>query len=143
MLPRYSTFQQPIEQAGLQASVIKDMLDARLISVWMRLLTSNSLWAKFERERISMLLRTKKNISPIQALNARNIRTKAWPTEWKPFLVAWTRIKGRVPSTSSWPWDTKEIIVKETKEDELSVKKILELLKKSIPPPISFQAPLQ
>jgi exonuclease III len=143
MLPRYSTFQQPLEQAGLQAPIIKDMLDARMISVWIKLLTSNSFWAKYEREKISLLLRTKRNISPTQALNANNIRTKAWPTEWKPFLVAWTRIGGKVPPTSSWPWDKKEITIDELRGDELSVKKILELLRKSIPPPISSQLSLQ
>jgi len=43
ILPRYSTFQQSIELAGLQAPVIKDILDARLISVWIKLLTSDSM----------------------------------------------------------------------------------------------------
>jgi hypothetical protein len=140
MLPRYSTFQQPIDLAGLQAPIIKDMLDARLISVWIKLFTSNSIWALYERSKISKMLREKRNVSPIQALNPNNIRSKAWPTEWKPYLLAWTRTKGRILSTTNWPWDKKEIIINETKGDELSVKKVLELLKKTTPPPISLHS---
>jgi exonuclease III len=140
MLPRYSTFQQPTEQAGLLAPVIKDMLDAQLISVWIKLLTLNTFWSNYEREKISSILRAKRNISPTQALNANNIRTKAWPTEWKPFLVAWTRIGGKVPSDSTWPWNQNEIIVDDLRGDELSVRKILELLKKSTPASILFQS---
>ena len=87
MLPKYTTFQQPEELAGLQAPVIKDMLDARLISVWMKLLTSNFMWALYERDKIAAILRNKRNISPMAALSSNNLRTKAWPSEWKPYLV--------------------------------------------------------
>jgi hypothetical protein len=109
----------------------------------MKLLTSNALWANYEREKISTILRIKRNISPVQALSAANIRTKAWPTEWKPYIVAWARIKGRVPLTSSWPWDKKDISIGEIKRNELSVKKVLEILKKDTSPPISTLIPLQ
>src|SRR5437868_9594262 len=119
------------------------MLDARLISVWIKLLTSNSMWALYERDKISSLLRSKRNISPIQALNINNLRTKTWPSEWKPYFVAWSRIKGRVSSTSNWPWDSKEISANEIKGDELTVKKVLELLRKTVPPPISLQTSSQ
>jgi len=77
MLPRYSTFQQSTELAGLQAPVIKDMLDARLISVWIKLLTSDSILAIYERNKVSSILRAKRNISLLQALSSNNIRTKA------------------------------------------------------------------
>jgi hypothetical protein len=109
----------------------------------MKLLTSNSLWARYEREKISSILRDKRDISPTQALNSLNIRTKAWPTEWKPYLVAWTRIKGKVPTSSSWPWEAKDIIIGKIKGDELSVKKVLELLRKDTPPSILLQIPQQ
>jgi len=88
MLPRYSTFQQSTELAGLQAPVIGDMLDARLITVWMRLLTSNAMWVAYERNTIHSILKDKRNISPTQALNSGNTSTKAWPSEWKPYLKA-------------------------------------------------------
>ncbi|CAG8553216.1 2665_t:CDS:2 [Ambispora leptoticha] len=131
--------QQSTELAGLQAPVIKDMLDARLITVWMRLLTSNSMWATYERNRIHYILGEKRNISPTQALNSGNTSTKAWPTEWKPYLKAWTRIKGRVPPTSNWPWNSNELRIEGSKGDELSVKKILELLKESSLLPATLQ----
>ncbi|CAG8851996.1 29029_t:CDS:2, partial [Racocetra persica] len=73
----------------------------------------------------------KRNISPTQALNSGNTSTKAWPTEWKPYLKAWTRIKGRVPSTSNWPWNSNELRIGKIKGDEFLVKKILEFLKES------------
>ena len=59
MLPRYSVFQQSYEQKGLQAPIVGDMLDARLISVWKKLLTSNFTWAKFERDKITEALNSK------------------------------------------------------------------------------------
>ncbi|CAG8850205.1 25111_t:CDS:2, partial [Racocetra persica] len=109
---------------------IKDMLDARLITVWMRLLTSNSMWATYERNKIHYILGEKRNISPTQALNSGNTSTKAWPTEWKPYLKAWTRTKGRVPSTSNWPWNSNELRIGEIKRDELLVKKNFRTLKR-------------
>ena len=143
MLLKYITFQQPEELAGLQAPVIKDILDARLISVWMKLLTSNFMQALYERDKIASILRNKRNISPIAALSSNNLRTKAWPSEWKPYLVVQIRIKGKVSCSSNWPWSKEEILINKIQGNELSVKKILEILKKTISPPISLHTPSQ
>jgi hypothetical protein len=43
MLPRYSTFQQSYEQGGLQAPIVGNLLEARLLSVWTKLISSNLL----------------------------------------------------------------------------------------------------
>ena len=42
MLPKYSTFQLNLEKGGLAAPVLKDILDSRLTSIWIKLLTSNN-----------------------------------------------------------------------------------------------------
>ena len=139
MLPKYSTFQQSAEYAGLQAPIIKDMLDARLISVWLKLLTSSSLWAIHERTKISLTLRHKRNISPLQALSLDKPRTKAWPSKWKPYLLAWHRIKGKISSTTNWPWKLEEIKMAETQGSEITTKKVLELLRKTSTPSISLR----
>jgi len=81
MLPRYSVFQQSYEQLGLQAPIIKDMLDIWLITVWLKLLSSEYFWAKYERDKIRSILRDKRDISPLQVLTANNIQSKAWPIE--------------------------------------------------------------
>ncbi|CAG8774656.1 869_t:CDS:2, partial [Ambispora leptoticha] len=39
MLPRYATFQLPYEHGGLQAPIVNNMLDARMLMVWTRLTT--------------------------------------------------------------------------------------------------------
>ncbi|CAG8750332.1 9990_t:CDS:1, partial [Ambispora leptoticha] len=43
MLSQYSVFQRNYEQGGLAASILKDMLDARLLIILLKLLTSNTL----------------------------------------------------------------------------------------------------
>jgi exonuclease III len=129
MLPRYSIFQQQYEQAGLQAPIIKDMLDARILTVWIKLLSSDYFWAKFERDKITIILNEKRNISPLQALLSDNIRSKAWPTEWKPYLLAWKRAKGKITATQDWPWSKEEIRIGDEKGNEISVNKILLVLR--------------
>ena len=57
------------------------MLDVWLITVWLKLLSSEHFWAKHERDKIRSILRDKRDISPLQVLKANNIRSKAWPTE--------------------------------------------------------------
>ncbi|CAG8726238.1 23243_t:CDS:2 [Dentiscutata erythropus] len=46
MLPKYSTYQQSYEQGGLQAPIIGNLLDARALMVWLKLLSGNTFWAK-------------------------------------------------------------------------------------------------
>jgi hypothetical protein len=61
------------------------------------------MWAIYERNKIQSILKDKRDISSSQALNSGNTSTKAWPSEWKPYLKAWARIKGKVPYTYNWP----------------------------------------
>ncbi|CAG8654574.1 27496_t:CDS:2, partial [Dentiscutata erythropus] len=65
MLLKYSTYQQSYEQGGLQAPIISNLLDARALIVWLKLLSGNTFWAKTS--------------------------SKAWPPEWKPYLLAWKK----------------------------------------------------
>ena len=74
-------FSNTYEQLGLQAPIIKNMLDAQLITVWLKLLLSEHFWAKYERDKIRSTLRDKRDISPLQALTTDNIQSKAWPSE--------------------------------------------------------------
>jgi hypothetical protein len=76
MLPRYSTFQLNQEQCGLDAPILKDMLDTRLISIWIKLLSKNCFWAITERDIISLELRSKRGITINTALNGNNIKLK-------------------------------------------------------------------
>ncbi|CAG8826430.1 5344_t:CDS:1, partial [Gigaspora rosea] len=52
ILPRYSIFQQSYSTFGLQAPVLSDILIARKVNIWIKLLTGNFLWAKIERNII-------------------------------------------------------------------------------------------
>ena len=79
MLPKYSTFQLEIDKGGLAAPVLKDILDSRLTSIWVKLLYSNSFWAKVKRSHISQQLHDKKNTSIVHALTRPPIRLKGWP----------------------------------------------------------------
>ncbi|CAG8587146.1 1143_t:CDS:2 [Ambispora leptoticha] len=96
MLFRYSIFQLPYEQGGLQAPIISNMLEARLLTVWSKLLSSDCGWSRIERNRISNILKEKRNISTLKALTLYPVKTKAWPTEWKPYLMAWKKIEGKI-----------------------------------------------
>ncbi|CAG8555082.1 9581_t:CDS:2, partial [Scutellospora calospora] len=68
MLPWYVIFQHPHEKNGLQAPVVKDMIDARLASVWLKLITSNNLWAKMGRKIIESNIQRKRNMTVMEAL---------------------------------------------------------------------------
>ena len=69
MLPKYSTFQLDYERGGLAAPVLKDILDSRLTSIWIKLLTSNNLWAVHERAIVTQQLQNKRSITVLEALN--------------------------------------------------------------------------
>ena len=103
MLPRYSVFQLSLDHQGLEAPIIRDMLDTRLLTVWIKLLTGNFLWSKFERERIENILKEKRNILVLQALKQTPIKSAAWPTEWKPYIHAWRRVEEMVKASTEWP----------------------------------------
>lgn len=64
------------------------MIDARLMSVWIKLLTGDNLWAKAERSIIQKVLSTKRNVTVKAALNANPVKTKGWPEHWKPYINA-------------------------------------------------------
>jgi hypothetical protein len=130
MLPRYSTFQLPLDQQGLGALIIKDMLDTRLLTVWQKLLTSNVMWAKFERERITNLLEEKRKVTVLRALKENPVKSAAWPTEWKPYLLAWKRIEGTIETSTNWPWSIEELSIGGKKGKDISVKNSVEFLRR-------------
>ena len=41
LLPRYSIFQLNLEHGGLSAPILRDILDTRLTSIWLKLLSSD------------------------------------------------------------------------------------------------------
>ncbi|CAG8591725.1 4905_t:CDS:2, partial [Ambispora leptoticha] len=49
MLPRFSIFQQEYNVGGLKTPVIEHMLEARLMTILIKLITRDNLWSKFER----------------------------------------------------------------------------------------------
>ncbi|CAG8537737.1 3037_t:CDS:1, partial [Cetraspora pellucida] len=77
----FAIFQQAYNAAGLQAPVIGEMLKARLLSIWLKLLSENHFWTRLERKKISDVLKLKRNILVHSALNMEVIRTKAWSKE--------------------------------------------------------------
>ena len=78
------------------------MLDTRLITIWLKLLSSKHFWAKHERDKIRSTLRDKKDISSLQALTTNNIQSKAWPSEWKLFLLVWKRAERKILADTNW-----------------------------------------
>ncbi|CAG8809940.1 4938_t:CDS:2, partial [Gigaspora rosea] len=82
-LPRMSVYQQEYDLGGLKAPIIEHMIDARLTSIWIKLLTSDNMWSRVEREIISSKLRNTRNISLKTALNAVPFRLRGWPDHWK------------------------------------------------------------
>ena len=58
------------------------------------------------------------------------IRSKAQPTEWKPYLLAWKKVKGETPPELSQPWDLADLKIDKKKASEITVKFIVELLRK-------------
>ncbi|CAG8587178.1 1145_t:CDS:1, partial [Ambispora leptoticha] len=109
MLPQYSIFQLSYEQGGLSAPVLKDMLDARLLTILIKLLTSNTFWATTERETINAKLYNKRKISAAIALSQTPCKTKGWPDSWKPYITAWGRFKGKILTNHTWPWLPEQI----------------------------------
>ena len=96
MLPRYTIFQLPLIQGGLNAPVLPDMIDACLMSIWIKLLTENNLWARAERSIIEKTLMTKRAITVKNALNRNPVKMKGWPEHWKPYVAAWKCANGKV-----------------------------------------------
>ena len=79
MLPRYSIFQADEKLGGLRAPILKDLLDARLLSIWIKLLSENSFWTDTKREQVTIDLQNKRKITPKMALIGNNIKLKEWP----------------------------------------------------------------
>ncbi|CAG8650242.1 7277_t:CDS:2, partial [Ambispora leptoticha] len=69
-------FQLSYEQGGLTAPILKDMLDARLLSIWLKILTSNSFWATTERALATLKLYSKRNLDSRKALIQTSYKTK-------------------------------------------------------------------
>jgi len=129
MLPKYSTFQKSYEDLGLKAPILRDLLDTRLIMVWKGLVTKNCTWASALRDIITKELREKRDISPLQALNINPVKLKAWPNEWKPYIRAWGRVKGRILARSNWPWEENEIMIDQWIGKQISTKRVIEILR--------------
>jgi len=133
MLPRYSTFQQGYDQGGLAAPILKDALDARLITVFIKLWTSDSFWAKAERAIITENLQNKRNITIKEALNSSTVTTKGWPERWKPYILAWNRLEGQVLGEDSGSWDPGEFRIG-NQRGSYSVKDATEYLRSKVKP---------
>ncbi|CAG8730855.1 28550_t:CDS:2, partial [Dentiscutata erythropus] len=76
----------------------------------------------YERDRIDSILKDKQEILVLQALQAPNISSRAWPTEWKQFLAVWKNANGTIKASSNWPWDKEDFWIGRIKESEFSVK---------------------
>ncbi|CAG8587743.1 12332_t:CDS:2 [Dentiscutata heterogama] len=107
---------------------LKDMLDARLGIIWIKLLSSDCLWAKEERKSIERILFQKISISA--AINSQRINSDVWPSKWRPYFIAWKRLNGKVPLDGSWPWNQNLIEIAGIKADEYSVMFAVEYLEK-------------
>ncbi|CAG8741313.1 36091_t:CDS:1, partial [Racocetra persica] len=130
MLPRFSIFQQEYSLGGLRTPVVEYMLEARLMTMWIKLLTADNLWAKVERSLISNNIRDKCNVSVKDALNSTSINLKGWPESWKIYVKAWKKLEGRVcTNTEAWPWSLADISLAQLKEEEYSVKKATKFLR--------------
>ncbi|CAG8603138.1 13128_t:CDS:2, partial [Ambispora leptoticha] len=141
LLPRFSTYQLDYNRGGLDAPVLKDILDSRLVSVWIKLLTTDNTWAKIERGIISQRLQSKRNISVVTALTRSPIKLKGWPDNWKPYLVAWKRLKGSITATNEWPWNISQLEIHEQIGNNFTVKKAADYLKQSSVQPTAAQVP--
>src|ERR1043165_6609499 len=102
MLPKYSTFQLNYEQGGLTAPILKDMLYARLITIWIKLLSNSSFWARTERTQIESILYNKRKKTITEILQQSPCKLKGWPEEWRAYLTAWNRFKGKIKTSTTW-----------------------------------------
>ncbi|CAG8513216.1 26733_t:CDS:2 [Racocetra persica] len=116
----------PPESNDLDFMNIKDMLDARLGMIWLKLLTSNDLWAKIERDFIEKELK-KRNISVKTALH-QSTEPNVWPLEWMSHFAAWKRLDGKILSTDSWPWESNKIEIANRSAKDYSVAAGIEYL---------------
>ncbi|CAG8715220.1 4057_t:CDS:1, partial [Dentiscutata erythropus] len=117
---------------GLQAPIINNLLDAWLVTVWKRLMTGNTLWALFQRDTITCLLRNKRNIEVVTALKENLIKLKTWLDKWKPYLKAWRKVTGTILASSSWLWEDSIIQIGQWTGAQITVKRIVNLLRDAI-----------
>ncbi|CAG8620489.1 7981_t:CDS:2 [Gigaspora rosea] len=97
--------------------------DKMLGRIWLKLLTSNDLWAKMERELIE------KNLNePIITALQQPAKLNNWPSEWLPYFKAWKRLNGKVLSTDSWPWNIDSIEIANHNSDKYSIKSAIKYL---------------
>ncbi|CAG8650330.1 470_t:CDS:2 [Ambispora leptoticha] len=99
------------KMGGLEAPVLKDILDLRLVLVWIKLLSSNHFWAKAERNTIQTGIQNKRSIS-IKAI----------------------RTKEQVVAMNNWPWPLEDLKIEQATADNYSVKICTEALRKELPP---------
>ncbi|CAG8671728.1 34908_t:CDS:1, partial [Racocetra persica] len=128
LITKWIKDKSPPRSNGIELPKIQDMVDARLGLIWLKLLSSNDLWAKIEREFIEEELK-EHNVSIETALK-NPVKLNIWPLEWRPYVTAWKRLNGRIPiSTNSWPWDQKLIEIANLKGNEYSVMEAIEYLR--------------
>ncbi|CAG8473685.1 19470_t:CDS:2 [Dentiscutata erythropus] len=70
----------PLLQA-IDRDIQGNMLKARMLTTWIKLISGDTTWAKIERSRITKSLQDKKDITILQAFIENPIRIKAWPSE--------------------------------------------------------------
>ncbi|CAG8788064.1 26755_t:CDS:1, partial [Gigaspora margarita] len=59
---------------------------------WKQLCTSDSTWACYKRESIAEKIKTKRNLSILQALKSIPISTKAWPQKLRVHICTWIKL---------------------------------------------------
>ena len=95
-------------------------------------MTGNTLWALFQRDTITCLLRNKRNIEVVTAIKENPIKLKSWPDEWKPYLKAWRKATGTVLARSSWPWEDSMIQIGLWTGAQITVKRVVSLLRDAL-----------
>ncbi|CAG8619077.1 14414_t:CDS:2 [Ambispora leptoticha] len=112
-------------QSGLSAPILKDMLDARLLTILLKLFTSNTFWATTERKTISTKFYNKRKISAAIALSQTSCKTKGWPDSWKPYITAWGRFKRKILTNYTWLWSLEQIKISDISGNLFIVKGVL------------------
>ncbi|CAG8576596.1 46480_t:CDS:2 [Gigaspora margarita] len=56
-----------------------DMLDARHLSIWIKLLSSKALWAMSERKSIAAMILSKRKLTINEILSQNSYKIREWP----------------------------------------------------------------
>ncbi|CAG8604694.1 5610_t:CDS:2 [Cetraspora pellucida] len=80
-------------------------------------------------KKIDESLRSKRNITVIDALTTTSVKSKAWPNKWKAYLLTWRRMEGSLNDSNIWSWNLNSISLAGCSGDEYTVKKSTIFLK--------------